>query len=633
MTWKFVAEDATGVVSVLVPMSAAKFVALLSLTRFCLLPLVYLIRNPLHSKPLPCFSHSIPGLYLMARVFAMSTNNNTNTNIFASPTHVQKTASTQYSPLLHNCNSFRLLRVLPSLRQGSPIRCELYTSSISRERDQYVAGSYVWGPPEPTMSIVVDGKHFQVRENLFRFLKAFRSRYQAQVIWLDAICINQGDYQERSHQVQEMKRIYSGAKCVYSWLGNDKPLPHTGILNRQYIIDLYYRCLGDERQYTPQRHQLEYIVKADYWSRMWIVQEFILAKKVHLLVGRNKLPYSKLRKILQYGALFDGRSETSQSQGKLIALMTYRTGWRSFEALFEAFGMLPRSDPLDGVFALLGLLKGTGEDLRLIAIADYSITVWQLLQRILALDILESPFKFAEQYNRYVVKGQRDDYMGGHVGLELTDLQPMQPRSADDSRYARTEGSSMEMAMDTRTFEGFGIYHGIDNVVVEVAMYTSRWRCISGQSGVSLRLSRYFESPTPLGSVFTQVLVEACDSRCTTTCATHAVVGFSWTVSYEHGHIGHLATTRSIDVPLLASHGSEDVSQFIRNIQQRSMEMVEAMCSKTRMTADKSSVYKDQPPYKLETDVETIVTLSTFIKDFETHKGWRGFLELARDLI
>jgi len=46
ITCKLVAEDAIGVASVLVPISAAKSVALLSLPRFCLLPLVYLLRTP-----------------------------------------------------------------------------------------------------------------------------------------------------------------------------------------------------------------------------------------------------------------------------------------------------------------------------------------------------------------------------------------------------------------------------------------------------------------------------------------------------------------------------------------------------------------------------------------------------------
>jgi len=634
MVSKLHTEDVIGLASVPVPMSAAKSVALLSRTRFYLLSLAYLLGNPLHLNPLPCISQSKPGLYLMARDFAMSTNS-TSTSVSTNPTQVRQTASTRYSPLLHNGDSFRLLRVLPSLRHGSPIRCELYTASISRKRDKYIAGSYVWGPPEPQMTILVDGEHFQVRDNLFRFLKAFRSRYQPQVIWLDAICINQDDIQERSHQVQEMKQIYSGAKCVYSWLGYDKPLPCTGIFDRRYIKDLYFWRRRDERQLTRQRYQLEYISKAEYWSRMWIVQEFMLAQDVYLLLGRDKLPFSKLEKIMQGVASFDGWTGITQSGSNMVALTNNQSRRGTSEQLFEIFGMLPRSVPVDGVFALLGLLRGTEEDLRLISIADYSLTVWQLLQQILALDILMSPFKFAELYNRYVIKGQRDDYMGVYVGLELMESWPRQLSGADDSRYGRTEGSSWEMAMSIRTSRSITSYGEIDDETVEVAMYTPRWRSISGHSGVSVGLSwcNKLSTATAFHLLETHVLVEACDSRCATTCATHALVGFSWKFFHDLGQTHDPVPNASIDVPLLASYASGNVSQLIHNIQQRSMEMVEAISSKVRMTAnDRSSIYKDQTPYKLDTDVETMVTLSTFIRDFETHAGWEGLLELSIDL-
>ena len=493
------------------------------------------------------------------------------------------------------------------------------------------------------MTILVNGEHFQVRENLFHFLKAFRSRYQSQVIWLDAICINQDDVQERSHQVQTMRRIYCGAKCVYSWLG-DKPLPHTGILNRQYIIDLYYRCRSDERQDTRRRDQLEYIFQAEYWSRMWIVQEFILAKEVQLLVGRNKHSSSKLLKLYESRFLYD--RSTILQQSKAFDLMYYRKAPKNFEALFDTFGMLPRSISVDGVFALLGLLGDSEhgnsilgdseEDLRLISLIDYSLTVWQLLQRILALNYLTlSPFRFAYQYNRFVIKGQSDDHMGDYVSMELEKPLSWQLCGADGSRYARAEGSPLQMAMAIQASRAIMYHEATSGDTVEIAVYTPRWRTLAVRSGTSVEQCVGLPS-LKLLHLRTCALFEACDSRCTTTCATHAIVGFSWTYSHEHGHLQTRdpAPTEMIDVPLLASHASGDVSQLIHNIQQRSMEMVEAISSKVRITANnRFSVCKDQTRYKLETDVETVVLLSTFIEDLGTHKGWQALLDLAMDLI
>lgn len=42
--------------------------------------------------------------------------------------------------------------------------------------------------------------------------------------WVDAICINQDDLEERSAQVQIMPQIYSKASCVIVWLGDDSQM-------------------------------------------------------------------------------------------------------------------------------------------------------------------------------------------------------------------------------------------------------------------------------------------------------------------------------------------------------------------------------------------------------------------------
>lgn len=298
------------------------------------------------------FSNDQPSLLLLLSSISRYDHANTtmSTDVIAvdvspNPAEAPKTASTLYLPLPHDGDSFRLLRVLPSLRFSSPLRCELYTTSISREEDQYIAGSYVWGPPEPTETILLDGTPFQVRKTLFCFLRVFRSRYRSQIIWVDAVCINQDDVHERGHQVQEMKRIYSGAKCVYCWLGYDKPLPHTSIFDQQRITDMYYRWKRDKRQHTRQKYQLLYIAQAEYWSRIWIVQEFILAKDITLLIGKDKIFYHKLCSIPKDGLFFD-RSDRRILQTKMLTLIRYRAGsWWPFEYLFRAFGMLPCSVP------------------------------------------------------------------------------------------------------------------------------------------------------------------------------------------------------------------------------------------------------------------------------------------------
>ncbi len=46
-------------------------------------------------------------------------------------------------------------------------------------------------------------------------------------IWIDAICIDQSNDEERGHQVRLMRKIYEAAQCVSIWLGKEDILtPH-----------------------------------------------------------------------------------------------------------------------------------------------------------------------------------------------------------------------------------------------------------------------------------------------------------------------------------------------------------------------------------------------------------------------
>ena len=91
---------------------------------------------------------------------------------------------------------------------------------ISGPHHAYTAVSYLWGDSSPTHLILVDGKQFKVRANLWRFLRHVAGRCDRDY-WVDAICINQNDISERNEQVIRMGEIYSWATKVLLWLGSD----------------------------------------------------------------------------------------------------------------------------------------------------------------------------------------------------------------------------------------------------------------------------------------------------------------------------------------------------------------------------------------------------------------------------
>ena len=60
-----------------------------------------------------------------------------------------------------------------------------------------------------------------VTRNLYTALKQFRAEKLSEPFWIDAICINQGNLQEKNAQIKMMKEIYSHASRVLVWLGEE----------------------------------------------------------------------------------------------------------------------------------------------------------------------------------------------------------------------------------------------------------------------------------------------------------------------------------------------------------------------------------------------------------------------------
>lgn len=133
-------------------------------------------------------------------------------------------SSYSYSSLPASGEDIRLLRLLPSEDEAAPLHCELRDYSLRRSTPRthlYEAISYVWGDPHNTLPIYVDKKQFQVTVNLHAALLCLRDHSFERILWVDAICINQNNNEERRQQVQFMARIYNSASRVVVWLGEE----------------------------------------------------------------------------------------------------------------------------------------------------------------------------------------------------------------------------------------------------------------------------------------------------------------------------------------------------------------------------------------------------------------------------
>ena len=111
----------------------------------------------------------------------------------------------------------RLLQIKPG-RDNDLIECTLTTRRLE-DAPRYCAISYTWGNPLPTRSITINGPPVLVGLNCHYALWQVRQQDLASFYWIDALCINQSDLDEKSPQVQIMGQMFSHAQRVVVSLG------------------------------------------------------------------------------------------------------------------------------------------------------------------------------------------------------------------------------------------------------------------------------------------------------------------------------------------------------------------------------------------------------------------------------
>ncbi|CZR65662.1 uncharacterized protein PAC_15562 [Phialocephala subalpina] len=231
-----------------------------------------------------------------------------------------------YHSLLDSRSTIRLLTLHPaqaSLEESDTpvLTCTLRTVSLL-ESPSYVALSYTWGNSTTSQIIHINGEPVPVGENLAAALSHIRKPDRLITLWVDAVCINQEDNLERSHQVSIMAVIYSKAEYVVAWLGvaadhSDKAMDLYSTIGTQSIeagiLDLRGNDLrnlanpGEDERLSRIKHSLDaYAQEADlvlfdesltalskreYWTRTWIVQELTVAQHVMLMCGSKTLPF------------------------------------------------------------------------------------------------------------------------------------------------------------------------------------------------------------------------------------------------------------------------------------------------------------------------------------------------------
>jgi hypothetical protein len=120
---------------------------------------------------------------------------------------------------LDSTTTIRLLDIHPGY-DDEDVVCSIGHCSLSKQ-PVYEAVSYVWGQSVLSDRTTCNGQQVYVTPNLHDVLKRVRLESEKRTIWIDGLCINQLDSDEKSRQVHFMYRIYQNATRILVWLGPD----------------------------------------------------------------------------------------------------------------------------------------------------------------------------------------------------------------------------------------------------------------------------------------------------------------------------------------------------------------------------------------------------------------------------
>lgn len=358
----------------------------------------------------------------------------------------------KYEPLADPQRYVRLLR-LKGGPSDTPLDLHLSACALD-SAPPFSAISYTWGT-EDGRELLINGAPFPVRENCYYAIWQVRLHHEDVFIWIDSICINQKDREEKGHQVSQMWNIYSKASAVLSCVG-----PHShGSETFKHFADKFPSAAEQELALQdPKSRGSDHIVWKKilgrknlkeveqlaqhclnmydfgcrpYWTRMWILQEVVAGrdhcKNLHVYCGEDAFTWHAVELLwllaevllgvravqpifrrlagerwhsVQFG-LIDSRNAAA---GSPYIRMKYTTSFGELDLsdIFSYFGEFKCSNPLDKLYGALHMIDWPDEQEPIFP--DYERSVFDLaldLCRYLRLDEVCDMVKAFQIHDRH----------------------------------------------------------------------------------------------------------------------------------------------------------------------------------------------------------------------------------------
>ncbi|KAI0839984.1 HET-domain-containing protein [Hypoxylon sp. FL0890] len=258
-----------------------------------------------------------------------------------------------------------------------------------QSRVDYEALSYTWGTSESPGTAVVESSetdtgsgtnsHTQrlpINRNLEEAIRHLRYEDECRVMWIDAICINQADVEERNEQVPRIGLIYSLARRVVAWLGpssSSSGLAFSTLdyIGRQVEFTRDMRRLPSPSCSEPRWYDRDVPLHygADVWDaiselslrgwfkRLWVVQEIHHGSAESILkCGNDEILWPLFRRAIRcMCAKNEGVSETTRGNTLSSYILCGYPRGKVFEEVLFNYHKRSCKDDRDKIYGLMSL--------------------------------------------------------------------------------------------------------------------------------------------------------------------------------------------------------------------------------------------------------------------------------------
>ena len=329
----------------------------------------------------------------------------------------------QSLPNLHDPEDvyIRLLELHEGPPSG-PITGRLYSILLSKA-PKFFAVSYCWGSPTQKSTIHLtnvapfcdlgDDNTLEIPATLIPLLYRIRGwPVKARTLWIDSVCLNQMDNDEKTANVPKMRQVYMKAAVTVSWLGLEVEGTAAAFEYASRLHTIYIHEMADQGKHVliaeeekeevphvqvkvgdPALETLLCLLNRPYFERAWVIQEVIVSNEVWFLCGSAIITWSSL--LTAYVYLMATKPWLWEFypglRTHLVLLMKFSEQEWTSGADVDCFGTLLRhrmclsGDPRDKVYAFYGMrCKKALEDLGIEPNYDAETTTEVMYTRLAA---------------------------------------------------------------------------------------------------------------------------------------------------------------------------------------------------------------------------------------------------------